>query len=184
MDNCYGAWAARWRVALSFGLGVGYLVFSQPTVRLLVVGSAAAFLGLGLRAYAAGYVDKSRSLTTAGPYRYTRHPLYFGSFLLGLGFAIAGGSWALPAAFLLLFAFVYWPVMRREEESLRGQFKEAYVGFTQNVPFFFPWFRSRVASESPNEKFLWQRYRKNREYEAALGYVAGVIFLALKIRLR
>jgi hypothetical protein len=39
-------------------------------------------------------------------------------------------------------------------------------------------------SFAPEEKFRWERYRKNREYEAALGYLTGLVFLAVKLRLR
>ena len=36
MGNWLGSWAARWRVPLGFAWGIAYLVFSQPTGRLLV----------------------------------------------------------------------------------------------------------------------------------------------------
>ena len=38
-----------------------------------------------------------------------------------------------------------------------------------------------MSAGSPGEKFGWKRYKKNREYEAAAGYLAGIIFLALKM---
>ena len=52
MGNRLGSWAAQWRVSLGFALGIAYLVFSQPTGRLLVLGGAVALLGLALRAFA------------------------------------------------------------------------------------------------------------------------------------
>lgn len=180
MDSRFAACAARWRVPLAFLFGVAYLVFSRPAVLLLFAGGGVALAGLALRAFAAGHLDKNASLATSGPYGYTRNPLYLGSFLLGLGFTLAGGSWVLGLAFLLLFSLVYWPVMRREEENLRRRFAEAYERYATEVPLFFPSGR-RAASSS--EKFRWERYRKNREYEAALGYVAGIIFLVLKLKL-
>ena len=181
MVKSYAAWAARWRVPLGFGFGIAYLVFSQPTRWHLVTGGAVALLGLLLRAYAAGCLDKNRSLAMGGPYAHTRNPLYLGSFLMGAGFAIAGASWALGVAFLGLFLLVYWPVMRREEEFLRQEFGEAYQHYASAVPFFIP--RTRRAAMK-GEPFRWEVYRRNREYEAGLGYVAGVIFLALKMMLR
>jgi len=38
-----------------------------------------------LRLWAAGHLEKSREVTTSGPYRFTRHPLYMGSTLIGIG---------------------------------------------------------------------------------------------------
>jgi len=181
MDKGYAAWAARWRVSLGFLLGVAYLVFCQPTLPLLAAGGLIAFLGLLLRACAAGYLDKSRSLTTGGPYRYTRNPLYLGSFLLGCGFAIAGARWWLAVAFVIFFLLIYWPVMRREEDFLRRQFGEAYDRYAEAVSLFIS---TRGGPRPEGEAFRWEQYRRNREYQAAIGYVAGILFLILKMALR
>ena len=182
MAKGYAAWAARWRVPLGFALGAAYLILSQPTPRLLLAGGVVALVGLLLRAYSAGYLAKNQRLATNGPYAHTRNPLYLGSSLMGLGFALAGGSWSLGAAALLFFLGVYWPVMRREEEFLRREFGETYDRYAPTVPLFFP--KLRAVSTAGGEKFRWQLYRQNREYEAALGYAAGMVFLALKIWLR
>ncbi len=181
MDKGYAAWAATWRVPLGFAVGVAYLILSQPTVRLLVAGSGVALAGLLLRGFAAGFLEKNHSLATGGPYAYTRNPLYLGSTLMGLGFALAGGSRTMALAFVGLFLLVYWPVMRREEHGLRQKFGEAYDSYSKKVPLFLPTPRPSLACE---EKFRWERYRRNREYEAALGYAVGIFFLALKVWLR
>ena len=55
-----------------------------------------SILGLFIRAMAAGFIHKEKQLTTTGPYAFTRNPLYFGSFFLGLGITIAGGQWLFP----------------------------------------------------------------------------------------
>ncbi len=181
MNRGYAAWAARWRVPLGFLLGVAYLIFCQPTALLLVAGSLLALAGLLLRACAAGFLDKNRRLATAGPYRYTRNPLYLGSFLLGSGFVLAGGRWALAVAFFAFFLLVYWPVLDHEEAYLRQRFGQDYDRYAKSVSVFFP---TRRGDPTAEESFRWERYVKNREYEAALGYAAGVAFLVLKLLLR
>ncbi len=181
MDSGYAAWAARWRVPLGFAFGVAYLVFSQPNSRLLMTGGALAIVGLLVRAYAAGCLDKDRSLAASGPYAYSRNPLYLGSSVMGCGLAIAGASWPLGLAFVALFAVVYWPVMRREAEFLQQQFGETYRRYAEAVPFFFPTGRHAPPAA---EGFRWVLYRKNREYQAAAGFVAGIIFLAIKMMLQ
>jgi hypothetical protein len=180
MDSAYAAWASRWRLPLGFLLAGAYLFFCRPTAKILIAGGAVAAAGLALRAYAAGHLAKNQRLATSGPYGYTRHPLYLGSALIAAGFAVAGGSWILALAFPILFTAIYWPVIRREEEHLRHEFGEIYDCYAQRVPLFLPRFRRPAGGE----KFQWKQYWKNREYDALLGYLAVMIFLALKIWLR
>ncbi len=184
MHEGFAAWAARWRVPLGFAWGAAYLVFSQPTSKLLIAGGSLAIAGVVVRACAAGYLEKGRTLATAGPYRYSRNPLYLGSFFIGAGFALAGDSWVLGLSFLALFFLIYGPVMRREEHFLQRQFGENFESYARRVPFFFPTFVSRGDAPRLGEKFRWALYRRNHEYEAALGYLGGMVFLALKIVLR
>jgi len=180
MDSAYARWASRWRVPLGFLLGVAYVFFSRPTVKLVLAGGGVAALGVALRVYAAGHLYKNRSLAVSGPYAWTRNPLYLGSSLMGVGFALAGGNGYLALAFVTLFVAIYWPVVRREEQYLRREFSENYDRYAQRVPLFFP----RFSRGEDGAKFQWSQYRKNREYRALLGYVAMLIFLAFKMWLR
>jgi hypothetical protein len=99
---------------------------------------------------------------------------------MGTGFAVAGGSWILALACLVLFAGIYWPVIRREEDYLRREFGEDYIRYAQSVPLFLP----RLRQSEGGEKFQWKQYRKNHEYEALLGYLGVMIFLAFRLWLR
>lgn len=181
MDNVYAAWAARWRVPLGFALGALFIILAQPTPGLLKAGGALVFLGVMLRSYAAGYLEKNQALATGGPYAYTRNPLYLGSFILGAGFALAGGSWTVGLAFVVFFALIYWPVMHREGYYLREQFRENYERFAEAVPLFFPFPRRAFRGEG---QFSWKRYGRNREYQVAAGSAVGMAFLVLKMALR
>jgi protein-S-isoprenylcysteine O-methyltransferase Ste14 len=181
MPKDYATWASRWRVPLGFGLGTLYLILAQPSLKLLLYGAALSLAGLLLRAWSAGYLAKNQRLATGGPYAYTRNPLYLGSALMGLGGAVAGRSWIMGVAFAVFFALVYWPVMEREAQFLQQEFPEAFEAYTRQVPLFFPKLRRPPA---PCERFQWQLYVKNREYEAASGYAAAMLFLALKMWLR
>jgi protein-S-isoprenylcysteine O-methyltransferase Ste14 len=181
MDKDRSAIVARWRVPLGFALGVAYLVFAQPTIPLLIAGSIVALAGLGVRAYAAGHLEKDQRLAMGGPYAYTRNPLYLGSLLIGIGLVLAGAQWELGAVFVIFFLVVYGPVMRREERNLRQRFGQEFDDYAAKVPLFFPVGKPLKPSRT---NFEWKRYRRNREYEAALGYLAGVLFLIAKILLR
>lgn len=181
MDKDFSAFVARWRVPFGFALGIAYLVFAQPTWPLLIAGSLVALAGLGIRAYAAGHLVKDQSLATGGPYAYTRNPLYLGSLLIGVGLVVAGAQWVLGVVFVVFFLVVYLPVMRREGRNLRRRFGREFDVYAAAVPLIFP---RRKPLKPSRTKFDWNRYRRNREYEAALGYLAGVIFLIAKILLR
>jgi protein-S-isoprenylcysteine O-methyltransferase Ste14 len=166
---------------LGFVLGAAYLILAQPSPPLLLLGAALGFAGLLLRAWSAGHLAKNQRLATSGPYACTRNPLYLGSALMGLGAAVAGRSWIMGLAFAAFFILVYWPVMEREAQFLQREFPEAFEPYARRVPLFLPKLpRMRAASG----KFQWALYLKNREYEAAAGYVAAMLFLALKMWLR
>lgn len=180
MKSDFSAFVARWRVPLGFALGIAYMVFAQPTAPLLIAGSLVALLGLGIRAYAAGHLEKDQRLAKDGPYAHTRNPLYLGSLLIGIGLVIAGAQWALGALFVMFFLIVYLPVMRREERNLRQRFGQEYEEYASAVPLFFPSGAPRKPSQN---EFEWKLYRRNREYEAAIGYLGGVIFLIIKFLL-
>ena len=180
MANNYAAWAARWRVPLGFAFVVAYVIFSRPTLPSLIGGGVVAFFGLALRALAAGQIEKGQKLATAGPFAYTRNPLYLGSFFLGAGFVIASRSAALAAVFVILFVSVYVPVMRSEEKFLRQKFGQAFDQYARAVPLFFPLPGRSLRSKG---RFRWTVYRANREYQATLGYLAAITFLAVRVAL-
>jgi hypothetical protein len=130
--------------------------------------------GLPLRAAAAGHLRKHEKLAATGPYAYTRNPLYLGSSLLGAGFALASHSWlstALLAAYLLVF---YPMVMRREEKELEQLYGSEFLAYAARVPAFWP---RLPAKSTAGQRFSWALYRRNREYEAAIGSVLAVVLL-------
>lgn len=176
-EGGYAAWAARARVPLGLVLSAAYLALARPTFERMVTGAAISLLGLALRAWAAGSVDKNTTLATFGPYALTRNPLYLGSALIGTGFAVAGRSLIIAVAFIALLVLVYAPVIRREEQFLESKFGGVYRQYASRVPGFFP---RRLALASA-EQFSWSRYKRNREYEAMLGFIAGLVLLALKM---
>ena len=65
-----------------------------------------------------------------GPYAHTRNPLYFGSFLIGAGFAIAA-HWALLLVVIAFWILVYAPTMQRERANISERFPEAYARYAE-----------------------------------------------------
>lgn len=170
--------AARIRVPLGFLVLTFYAVFSRPSAARLAIGATIAFAGLGLRAAAAGHLAKNQRLATSGPYAYTRNPLYVGTALAGLGFAIAGGVWWLALLLAVYLLATFLPVVTEEEGHLATLFPEFHA-YAQIVPRFLP-VRGRVFPSS--ERFRWPLYWRNQEYNALLAYLFGIGLLLWKLR--
>jgi Phospholipid methyltransferase len=179
----------RWRVRAGYPVAVVYLALADPKPRWILIGALVAAIGLLIRGASSGHLRKDRELATSGPYAHTRNPLYLGSALLAGGFAIAGGSWWAGLLVVAYFGVFYYAVMRNEEQDLHQRFGEAFDAYAARVPLFFPWFASADAAaggETAQQRFSWAQYRRNREYQALIGTIAGVgvLFLRMWIRRR
>jgi protein-S-isoprenylcysteine O-methyltransferase Ste14 len=180
----YAQWAKRLRLPLGFVLAALYLAFARPNPVTYVVGGVIAFVGLLVRAWAAGHIVKNDRLATTGPYAHTRNPLYFGSFLIAAGFAIAA-HWSLLLVVIAFWVLVYGPTIERERQAVSGMFPEQYPEYAANVPVFFPrptpWGAGRPAVEA-DPGFSFALYKRHREWQAALGYLAAMTWLWLRMR--
>ncbi len=111
-----------------------------PDLLFKVAGSGMLSLAAMGRIWSAAYIagQKNRRLIQDGPYSVMRHPLYFFSFLGFLGTGLAMESLVLTATMILIFYLTHIPVMRREEERLRGLFGEEYTRYAHGVPALYP----------------------------------------------
>jgi protein-S-isoprenylcysteine O-methyltransferase Ste14 len=180
----FAAFLSRWRVRLGYLVAIVVLWLARPTPRSVAYGACVGLAGLWFRAYAAGFLHKQEVLTMTGPYSRTRNPLYLGSSVLALGAGIATHSWAAAALLLVYFAVVYAVVMRREEGELRAKHNAAFDDYARSVPLFFPRLTPARQSASSAGSFSWAQYKKNHEYEAAIGYVVLLSVLLLIWRWR
>lgn len=167
----------RWRVRLGYPLALVYGWLADPTPAGIAIGGAVALAGLLIRGAAAGHLRKHEALATSGPYAYTRNPLYVGSALLAAGFLFAGHSWVAAALIVAYFALFYSGVMRREEQELRARYGAAFEDYAARVPLFWP---RLTPAGSSDLAFSWERYRRNREYQAALGVAFALALLWAK----
>lgn len=172
----------RWRVRAGYPVALVYLALARPRPLLIVIGGVIGIAGLVIRAWAAGHLRKHQTLANGGPYAFTRNPLYFGSVILAAGFIVAGGSiWAgiVVAAYLAVF---YPVVMRREERELSAKYGEDFARYAAAVPLFWPRFRPIAGNGSASAKFSAELYRRNREYQAAVGFIVGIAILWARMR--
>lgn len=159
---------ARLRVPLGFVLGALVLGLAQPTPRSLAVGAVIALAGELVRIWAAGHLEKGREVTASGPYRFTRHPLYLGSTIIGSGLAIGAANYLVAVIVFGYLAVTLTAAMRTEEAHLTEKFGEAYPEY-------------RAGRTSLRRAFSLERAMRNREYRAAIGLVLVLVFLGLKV---
>jgi len=173
----WGRVAKRIRVPLGFLFAAFFLVRAQPQWWSLAAGSAIAMAGVWVRAISSGHVKKNEELATTGPYAYTRNPLYFGSIVIAMGFALAALRWEIALALVVMFAAIYIPVIQGEEQFLTGHFAN-YAEYCERVPRLLP--RLRAGSEGAS-RFSRELYLQHREYNALLGTLAVITALVAKL---
>lgn len=158
---------ARLRVPLGFVCAGLALWLAEPTVRSLQAGAAIAAAGEALRLWAAGHLEKGREVTASGPYAFTRHPLYLGSTVIGIGLAVAGASVLLAVLVALYLSITLTAAIRTEEAHLTEKFGARYPAYREG----------RVAVD---RGFSCARAMRNREYRAVGGVAIGFALLAAK----
>jgi protein-S-isoprenylcysteine O-methyltransferase Ste14 len=182
-----GSWVTRWRVRAGYPLSILYIFLATPTLTLIAIGAAIAAVGLIIRATASGHLRKLQTLTTSGPYAWTRNPLYLGSSFLAAGFGIASGSlWCalILAAYFLTF---YPAVMKIERGELHVRYGSEFDAYAARVPLFWPRPPSKGAGLPAGDKvagFSWEQYRRNREYQAGIGVVGALALLCARMIIR
>ena len=151
---------ARLRVPLGFAAFGLCLWLSSPTPGSIAAGAAIALIGQALRVWAAGHIEKGREVTQSGPYRLMRHPLYVGSSIMGVGFAVAAASLATAVLVLGYFLVTYVASVRTEEATLDERFDGAYSAYRDGK------------SSDVQRKFSAQRaFGLNKEYRSVAGFV-------------
>jgi len=168
MSHSLARTLARLRVPLGFVFGVLAFWLAAPTPRTIVAGGLVAIAGEAVRVWAAGHLEKSREVTSSGPYRLTRHPLYVGSTLMGIGLAIASARWEVGVLVAVYLAATLTAAIRSEEAFLRSAFGDAYDRYRDG----------RLPAEP--RRFSWRRAGRNREYRAVIGLAVVMLFFAWK----
>jgi protein-S-isoprenylcysteine O-methyltransferase Ste14 len=104
---------------------------------LLVLGYVLPQLALTNNRFASGIVriqtDRGHTVSTGGPYKFIRHPMYLGSLFADFGTPLFFGSyWALIPGALMAALFIYrtWREDRTLQEELPG-----YKQYAQKVRF-------------------------------------------------
>lgn len=161
---------ARKRVTLGFACGAIAAWLARPTRTSMIAGFAVAAIGEALRIWAAGHLEKGREVTMTGPYRFTRHPLYLGSTIMGVGLAIAAHRVIVAALVLAYLGITLGAAISREEDHLTEKFGAAYPAYRDGL------------ARAEARRFSLRRAARNREYRALIGFFVAFALLALRLR--
>lgn len=159
---------ARLRVTLGFVAAALALWFAAPAWGSLGIGVTVAALGEAVRVWAAGHIRKAQEVTTSGPYRLTRHPLYLGSCIIGIGFAVASASVVVAAIIGGYLVVMLWVTITLEEATLRQAFGTEYDRYAAGE------------LEPCDRRFSMAQAIRNGEHRTLLGFVAVLGILTLK----
>jgi len=163
---------ARKRVPLGMVCAVGALWLARPSCDSLAFSALPAFAGEALRLWAAGHLLKNREVTRSGPYRWTRHPLYAGSFLLGIAFCVAAMHWGAAALVLTYLAITLLAAIQTEEATLGARFGTDYERY-----------RAGELVDNIRRRWSLRQAIANREHVTVLGICAIGAFLIAKLYL-
>ncbi len=171
----YADTVAKLRVPCGFVLIAAFLWFSDPTLASLAAGLPISLVGLALRGWAAGHLEKNATLTESGPYAWVRNPLYLGTLTAATGFVVASCRWDLAVLCAAVFLLIYLPVVELEEEYLAKLFP-GFPDYARRVNKLLP----KPPQARAGKPFRFGLYRHNREYEAGLAFLIGVALLLWK----
>ena len=162
----------RLRVTLGFvAAGVAFW-FATPSWATLGAGAGIASVGEAIRMWAAGHIRKGREVTASGPYRLSRHPLYLGSLVIGLGFVVAAANVIVTTVIVGYLVVMLGVAITLEEAMLRERFGADYDRY------------ARGQLDTADRVFSLSLVRQNGEYRTLVGFAAALGVLGLKTWLR
>ncbi|MDA1053321.1 MAG: isoprenylcysteine carboxylmethyltransferase family protein [Planctomycetota bacterium] len=152
-------------------LGVGWHHVNLRTDILFGVAVALVLIGVGVRSWAAGAIRKNSELATSGAYSLCRHPLYLGSFLMIVGFCLGTQPQINLPIVAPLVVVIYICSIRSEEVMLAQLFGDTWKSYSAMTPRLLP---NLLQPKIRLTSWSIVQWRSNREYQAALGAIAGI----------
>lgn len=170
---------------LGFAAALLLVLVAHPSPISFCAGLPLVIAGEALRIWAAGYLQKTRTLVAGGPYAHLRHPLYAGTLLIVTGFCLISGlrQAALAGPLFLGFFFGYYLPHKESREGRRLALRhgDLYAAYRAEVPALIPrWSPWRAEKDSgPPQRWDRSRVRENDEVGTALAVASAVVLLLL-----
>ncbi|HJT44788.1 MAG TPA: isoprenylcysteine carboxylmethyltransferase family protein [Chthoniobacterales bacterium] len=117
------------------------MIFHNPTGRW--IGGVLAIIGVALVATGRATMIKhgtnvnptqpTITIVQAGPFRFTRNPLYVGLTVIYIGLSLALNTWWSLLLLIPVWIVMHVFVVRREEAYLEGKFGDSYLAYKRRV---------------------------------------------------
>ncbi|MBQ7221758.1 MAG: isoprenylcysteine carboxylmethyltransferase family protein [Synergistaceae bacterium] len=137
-------------------------------------------LGQVWRCWSVGYIGlyrgenvKAQALATHGPYSLMRNPLYFGNFIIGLGWSILAGLRGIIIFTLCFYVLYVMAIIPHEEAFLLSKFGVEYEEYCRRVKRFWP---AKFRREYLRGKFDAEVVRRS-EIHTIISTVIGTIII-------
>jgi protein-S-isoprenylcysteine O-methyltransferase Ste14 len=127
-------------IAAGSGLAPGGTAAAMAAALLFMLAAYA------LRVWGAGYLNartvweldaRTDALITAGPFAFTRNPLYLGNVLMAIGFGALAPLWGWAFIVVACSAYVL-ALIRWEEFALRMRYGAEFDAYARSVPALLP----------------------------------------------
>ena len=155
----------------SYGAVLLIVWWADPQQTLVTVGLGMVVVGIAVRIWGCGHLEKNLLVVTTGPYAHVKNPLYLGTLCCMTGFLLAAsstegtGRWilfGLLPIYVLGFYVYYLPRKYRVEKNrLRERFGEAFDRYDGAVNDFLP--RARPWHSGDDRCFRWSLVWSNHE---------------------
>lgn len=117
----------------------------------VILSTYATVLKAARRARLEERAGRTETLIVVGPYKYVRHPLYFGVVLLVLGWWLLLDYRFLLFSAVLLLIWFNFVVTAFEEKELRAIFGQEYAQYSRDVPKLIPFIKHRTERGLSND---------------------------------
>lgn len=114
-------------------------VAPPAAIAMLIGGTGLILMGLAGRVFATLSIGgrKDKEIVQTELYSVSRNPLYFASFLIGVGIGLVSGRLDFPLLTSSSFLVIFYPMMINEARVLRSSFTD-FALYENRVPLFFP----------------------------------------------
>lgn len=200
----FGNFFFRWRDTLFSLIFVG--AFASAGVALLnpagrdvdlwtsIAGLIIAIAGQFVRAVTIGYAYIKRgglnkqifaeTLQRQGVFAHSRNPMYLGNLLLVTGAMVTVNNIAFYAGALPLFYFIYYAIIKAEEDFLEKKFKADYDQYRKEVNVLLPGNLGGWAETVKNMEFSFKRLVRKEHGSTFVIFAGLTLYNIAKFHLR
>ncbi|MCG2725576.1 MAG: isoprenylcysteine carboxylmethyltransferase family protein [Elusimicrobia bacterium] len=176
------------RILISQIIALLILMIAKPDNWIFFFAGLTLFiLGQIIRLLSSACIIKSKTLTKSGPYAAARNPLYFGTFIMTLGFMLTLSTPNHPAKTVIVwvlaivsFSFIYKKQILSEEKFLLKMYGKEYLDYKKTVNSIIPKLGSLRNFWDLNV-YSRQTFKKNKEWRGMAAMTVIIVLVAIRV---